>query len=70
MLLICRHSNVWETSCWPVESSSLWLADHLLQQVANKPQRLALTAQLPPSQLEWIRKQVSNNILDKLSRNM
>ena len=46
------------------------LADHLLQQVASKPQRLALTAQLPPSQLEWIRKQVSNNILDKLSRNM
>jgi hypothetical protein len=41
------------------------LADHLLQQVASKPQRLALTAQLPPSQLEWIRKQVSNNVLDK-----
>ena len=34
------------------------LTDSLLQGMASKPERLALTAQLPPSQLEWVRKQV------------
>lgn len=38
------------------------LTDILLQQIGSKPERLALTAQLPPTQLEWIRKQVSVDV--------
>ena len=34
------------------------LTDMLIQKIASKSERLALTAQIPPTQLEWIRKQV------------
>ena len=34
------------------------LADHLLQNMEVKSDQLALLSQLPPSFLEWLRKQV------------
>ena len=41
------------------------LIDSLLQKMTNKAERLALTAHLPPSQLEWVRKQVGKTRLTR-----
>ena len=41
------------------------LTDSLLQKMTNKAERLALTAHLPPSQLEWVRKQVGKTRLTR-----
>lgn len=44
--------------CPDLLSLAGYLTDHLIQQIASKPDRLALTAQIPPTLLEWVRKQV------------